>query len=166
MAYGNPLSIVVRLLAAIAPLCLGLGSTPGHAQQVRISRLTDVAFGTISNFLIDQTRTQNVCAHSTSPTRGYSVTARGNGTAFAFTLASGSNRLAYEVQWAGSTGQTTGTNLVANVAQTGFTGRGNNSTCGNGTRTASLITILRSTAISAATTGNYTGTLTLILAPI
>ena len=51
-------------------------------------------------------------------------------------------------------------------AQTGFTGSGNTSTCGNGTRTASLITILRSTAISAATTGNYTGTLTLILAPI
>ncbi len=143
-----------------------LGPVPGHAQQVRISRLTDVAFGTISNFTTDQIRTQNVCAHSTSATRGYHVTARGNGTAFAFTLASGTARLAYEVQWAGSIGQTSGTNLVTNVAQGGFTGRGNNSTCGNGVRTASLITILRTSAISAATAGAYTGTLTLILAPV
>ncbi len=143
-----------------------LGPAPGLAQQVRISRLTDVAFGTISNFAADQSRTQNVCAHSTSATRGYSVTARGGGTAFAFTLASGAARLAYEVQWAGSIGQTSGTNLVANVAQGGFTGSGNTSTCGNGIRTASLITILRTSAISAATAGAYTGTLTLILAPV
>ncbi len=162
MTYGYHLRTALRFCAGLALL----GPVAAQAQQVRISRLTDVAFGTISNFATDQTRTQNVCAHSTSPTRGYRVTARGSGAAFAFTLASGSNRLAYEVQWAGSTGQSVGTSLVANVAQGGFTGRGNTSTCGNGVRTASLITILRSTAIGSVTAGAYTGTLTLILAPV
>lgn len=144
---------------------IGLGPAPGHAQQVRITGLTDVAFGTISNFASDLTSSQNVCAHSTAAGNRYSVTASGSGAGGSFDLQSGGGTLAYEVQWAGATGQTVGTNLVANVAQGGFSGVGSNSVCKNGTMTASLITILRSTAVSAATADAYTGTLTLILAP-
>ena len=144
---------------------LGLGPAPGHAQQVSISGLTDVAFGTISNFTTDLTRSQNVCANSTAAGNRYSVTASGSGAGGSFDLQSGGGTLAYEVQWAGATGQTVGTNLVANVAQGGFSGVGSNSVCKNGIMTASLITILRSTAISAARAGAYTGTLTLILTP-
>lgn len=161
MAYGKIQrvgALVCGLLAILAPLA-------AQAQQVRISRLTDVAFGTISNFTSDLISSQNVCAHSTAAGNLYRVTASGTGSGGSFRLQSGSNTLTYEVQWAGSTGQSVGTNLVANVAQGGFSGRGNTSTCGNGVRTASLITILRSTAVSAATAGTYSGTLTLILAP-
>ena len=167
MAYGKLLRIAVQTGAALALLGfgLGLGPAPGHAQQVRISDLTDVAFGTISNFTTDLTRRQDVCAHSTAAGNRYSVTASGSGAGGSLDLQSGSGTLAYEVQWAGATGQTVGTNLVANVAQGGFSEVGSSATCKSGIMTASLITILRSTAISAATAGAYTGTLTLILAP-
>lgn len=161
MAYGFTLRIVT-LLAGLAAL---FTAQAAPAQQVRISRLTDVAIGSISNFTTDIVRSQNVCAHSTAASNRYSVTARGSGTGNAFTLASGTARLAYEVQWAGAIGQTSGTNLVTGVAQGGFTGRGNTSTCGNGVRTASLIVILRAAQVSAATAGTYSGVLTLILAP-
>lgn len=134
-------------------------------EQARITGLSDVSFGTIANFTSDQSIAQNVCIYSS--TDRYSVTARGSGTGNAFTLASGSNRLAYEVQWASTSGQTSGTALSPNVAltgQTSFTFLG--TTCFFGIfRTASLITILRASTLSTATAGSYSGTLTLVIAP-
>jgi hypothetical protein len=134
-------------------------------EQARITSLADVAFGTIGNFTSDQSIARDVCIYSS--TDRYSVTARGSGTANAFTLASGTNRLAYEVQWADSAGQTAGTTLSPNVAlggQSTFSIIG--TACFFGIfRTASLITILRANALSTAAAGNYTGTLTLIIAP-
>jgi len=162
MASGNILRFAARVTAVLALI----GSAPGHAQQVRITGLTDVAFGAISNFGSDLTNAQNVCAHSTAVGSRYSVTASGSGAGGALSLQAGSANLAYEVQWSASSGQTTGVNLVANVAQGGFTGNGFTSNClGGYFDTASLIMILRGAAVSAATAGAYTGTLTLLFAP-
>ena len=72
----------------------------------------------------------------------------------------------YEVQWAAMPNQASGTALPANTAVGGFAGGlVIDQTCSllNST-SASLIVILRSAALSGATAGGYSGTLTLILA--
>lgn len=153
------------LLSCLAALLL---PSAAHAQavRVRISALSDVGFGTITNFTTDLSNSQNVCAHSTASGARYTITATGSGAGGAFSLQAGSAQLAYEVQWADRSGQSTGTALTAGVARGGFSGNGGNSNCRGGSRpTASLITTLRASAISTARAGAYLGTLTLLIAP-
>lgn len=153
----------LRLLGAAILFATASGA---GAQQVRITALTDVAFGTIGNFTADQKLTQNVCIYSTGTSGRYRITASGSGTSGAFTLASGSNTLAYEVQWADAINQTTGDALTAKVALTQQTSAATSSNCAAApTRTATLITILRATTLGGARAGTYSGTLTLLVAP-
>ena len=151
------------LLRVCGFLCL-VAPAAGYAQSVRISKLTDVAFGTISNFSADAVNSQNICIFSSSGR--YSVTATGSGTGGAFNLASGGQLLAYEVQWAAVPNQTLGTALLHGVELMSLTTSAGNQNCNPGQqRTASLITILRATAASAASAGSYSGTLTLLIRP-
>jgi hypothetical protein len=147
-------------------LLLAAFPAAAQAQQVRITGLTDVGFGVITNFASDLTVARNVCVFSSAAGRRYAITATGSGTGGAFTLAAGSARLAYEVQWAGSRNQTSGTSLTAGVLRGGFSANTSSQTCAtNPPATASLITILRNSAVSTASAGNYSGTLTLIVTP-
>jgi hypothetical protein len=132
---------------------------------VRITALSDVGFATIANLTSDAVKAQSICLYSSSPTNGYRVTASGT-SGGPFILSSGTNTLAYEVQWNASTGQTSGTQLSANVATGGFISNATQNSCNNGpATTASLIVVLRSSALSTATAGTYTGTLTLLIGP-
>jgi hypothetical protein len=146
---------------------LFVSATPGlAASNVRITGLSDAAFGTITNLGTDSIKAQNICVFSNTATSGYHVTANGSGTSGAFTLASGANTLAYQVQWSASSGQTTGTQLSPNVALTGLTSVATQQACNSGpASSASLIVILRSTALLSATAGTYNGTLTLVIGP-
>jgi hypothetical protein len=146
---------------------LFVSATPGlAASNVRITGLSDAAFGTITNLGTDSIKAQNICVFSNTATSGYHVTANGSGTSGAFTLASGANTLAYQVQWSASSGQTTGTQLSPNVALTGLTSAATQQACNSGpASSASLIVILRSTALLSATAGTYNGTLTLVIGP-
>jgi hypothetical protein len=158
-------SIFGDFLAGFVGLILSLPST-AQAQQVRISRLTDVLFGTITALETDRQLTRNVCVYSSAAGGRYSITARGNGTGNAFTIASGTQTLAYEVQWAQISGQTSGTALTTGVALTGQTSAAINSGCTLApTRTATLIVILRGNSLASATAGSYSGVLTLVVAP-
>ena len=146
--------------AVVAP------AAPAAAQQVQISKLSDVAFGTIVDFTTDSVSAQNVCIFSSTAQKGYNIRATGSGTGSAFTLANGSARLAYEVQWSANSGRTTGTSLTTNVALTGLRTNANNATCSSGpATTASLIVIIRAASLGAAAGGAYNGTLTLLVAP-
>lgn len=140
-------------------------AVPSAAQQVRIRQLNDLSFGTLAVAPVDRVMTDNLCVYSTTATGGYTIVARGSGSSSAFTLASGGNVLPYEVQWAFASGQTAGTALSPNVALTGVTSNRSNPTCNGLSLTASLIVIIRSAAQGAARAGNYTGTLTLLVAP-
>ncbi|QKR99772.1 hypothetical protein F9288_09080 [Sphingomonas sp. CL5.1] len=136
------------------------------AQQVQVSGLANVAFGTVANFSVDLVRSQSICVYSSAANGRYQVTATGNGAGGAFTLASGSNLLAYEVQWSASSGQATGTALRPGVALAGQTSIATQNKCGSGAAaSASLIALIRASQISAATAGQYRGTLTLLIAP-
>lgn len=149
-----------RLLAG---LIAGLAAaSAAQGQAVQVSGLSDIAFGTINSFAADRTQSQSICAYSGVLGGRYTVGAVGSGAGGAFTLANGTARLPYEVQWSTSSGQTSGTNLVAGVPLAGQTML---LSCPIlQTTNASLIVILRATDLSTATAGAYTGTLTIILA--
>ena len=132
----------------------------GGGNQVRITKLSDVAFGTIGNLGVDAVRSQSVCVYTDDK---YQITGIGSGPGGSFQLNSGAQVLPYEVQWASSAGQSSGTQLNPNVPRTGLNSVASTQTCNFGPATsASLIVILRAVALSSATAGIYGGTLTLI----
>ncbi|MFC4296151.1 hypothetical protein ACFO0A_13910 [Novosphingobium tardum] len=145
-------------------MAISLQPAPASAQKVRITGLADLAFGSINNFSADASIAQDVCVYSQAS--GYLVTATGAGPGGAFELASGSLRLPVEVQWSDSPGQTIGTALSPGVPLAGPSSAATQQTCNAGPLTsASLIVLLRAAALGAATSGSYSGTLTLIIAP-
>jgi spore coat protein U-like protein len=155
---GRLMMRLAALLAANATLC----ASPATAQRAQISDLSDVNFGIVTNLAADASRTQDICVYS--QTDVYNVRAFGDGDSGAFTLSSGANTLAYEVQWNSSAGRTVGTTLTANTTLTGQPSSARQRSCNQGP-SASLIIVLRSAALSSATAGSYTGTLTLVVAP-
>ena len=160
---ARPLGRALALLGAALSL---YGSPALAADKVRITGLADVAFGTIGNLGIDAVRSQSVCLYSNSSTNGYNVTATGGGPGGSFQLSSGGLSLPYEVQWSSSAGQSSGTKLDPNVPLTGQVSAATHQTCGSGpASSASLIVVLRSSALSSATAGTYNGTLSLLVAP-
>jgi hypothetical protein len=134
--------------------------------RIQLTGLGDVAF-TNQDPAVAAANAQSVCVWSNMSTRGYYVTASGSGTASAFTLASGASTVPYSVEWAGSSGQTSGTALTAATALHGLTSTATSPTCSSGpAASASLIVRISTTnlqAMQAAAT--YTGTLTLVVAP-
>jgi hypothetical protein len=144
------------------------GSSPAAAasNKVRITSLNDVAFGTLANLGVDAVRSQSVCLYADTSTNGYTITATGTGPAGTFKLTSGLFAMPYEVEWSSSAGQSTGVQLTPNVPLTGQASPATHQTCNNGpATTASLILMLRSSALSSAQAGTYNGTLTLIVGP-
>jgi hypothetical protein len=157
------------MLVIASGLPLLLSASPALAaanDKVRITGLTDVAFGSIANLGADAVRSQSLCLFSNSSTNGYNVTATGTGSGGAFTLTSGALSLPFDVQWSSSSGQSSGSQLSPNVPLTGQVSTASQQTCSSGPATsASLIVILRATALSSATAGTYAGTLTLLVSP-
>lgn len=150
--------LIAGLLAAVPQVA--------HGQKVRISKLSDVAFGAISNLSTDVSQAQNLCAFTQSVTGNYLVTATGGGADSAFVLSSGSAQLAYEVQWASSANQANGIPLAVGVPLTGVPSAATQQTCNAGpASSASLIVILRASQLGAAQAGTYSGGLTLMIAP-
>lgn len=139
--------------------------SPAAAQKVRITNLSDVNFGLLSNLQADARQSQNICLFSQSSGGRYSITATGSGAGSSFTLSNGSNSLAYEVEWSDQSGQTTGTSLAPAVAATGRASSATQQTCNSGpAASASLTIVLRSAALAQAREGNYSGSLTLLVA--
>jgi hypothetical protein len=139
-------------------------SVPG---RVRISGLSDVTFSNVDPSAA-ATDAQSVCVWSNTSTRGYSITATGSGAASAFTLSSGALPVVpYTVEWAPTSGQTSGTSLTAGTAQTGQTSTAINADCSAGpSASASLVVSVASATLQSMTAGvTYNGTLTLVVAP-
>jgi len=135
--------------------------------RVRISGLTDVDL-TNSDPSVNALVAQNICVYSNTATRGYRVTATGSGAASAFTLASGALPVVpYAVEWAATSGQTIGTALVTGAALTGQTSSATNSNCASGpASSASLIVKIGAPDLQAMPAStNFSGTLTLVVAP-
>lgn len=149
-------------LAALA----ALASHSAAAQNVRISGLSDVQFGVLTNLVNDQTASQTLCIYSAAMNGGYRITATGSGPGGAFSLQSGAAQLPYELQWAGAANQTNGQQLSPGVPLTSQAGNTWFSNCLFGLfMSASLITVLRAQETSKARAGAYAGSVTLMIAP-
>lgn len=162
-----PAVLVRRLIVCLAAI-VSLASAPpaGAADKVRLTGLTDVAFGAVGNLTADAVQMQNICIYSSSSTSGYHVAATGTGAGGSFELSSGIGTLPFDVAWNSAPGQTSGTLLTPSVPLTGQVSSATQQTCNSGpATTGSLIIILRSTGLSSAMAGTYNGTLTLVVGP-
>ena len=153
------------IMFAVAVL-FAAGPAAAANNRVRITNLSDVAFGTIANLGVDAIQKQNVCVYADTNTNGYNVTGIGTGPGGAFQLSSGANSMSFDVLWSSSAGQSTGAQLTPNVPLTGQVSGAAQQTCNSGpANTASLVLVLRSIALSSAVAGSYNGTLTLVIGP-
>ena len=150
---------------ALIGLAIATPSSAWCADKVRLTGLSDANFGTI-NGTIDQTISQNVCAYSNSATTGYSVTALGSGSGGAFSLASGSAQMSYDLLWSDAANQIGGRSLAPGIIESGFTAGSSQQFCNSGpSSTASLTVVIRSVALASARAGSYSGQLTITIAP-
>ena len=161
MGYGRTLSST----SALIDLAIAAPAYP----SARITGLTDVNFGII-NSALDQSSSQSVCIYSVKGNGnqevGYSVQATGDGVGGAFSLASGSQNLPYEVRWSDAANQTSGIQLTAGTLVSGFANSSDSQTCFSGSQeNASLTITVRGTQIAAATAGNYSGVLQITIVP-
>jgi hypothetical protein len=140
-------------------------SVPG---RVRISKLTDIDLTNLDP-TVAASRAQNVCVWSNAASRRYSILATGSGSGSAFTLdaAGAPAAVPYTVQWSSTSGQSSGTDLLAGTSLGALTSTAINSDCSAGpATTASLIVGMDSSTLQSMTSGIvYTGTLTLMVAP-
>jgi hypothetical protein len=160
---GTAFAATQGTLGATSTGSVSIGATiPGRAQ---ISGLTDVAFGTVDP-TVPASSAENVCVWSNTSGRGYQVTATGSGAANAFTLTSGTGTLAYSVEWAGSSGQLSGTGLTSGTALTALSSTATSPTCAAGpAASASLVVKMTAANLQAAVASTYNGTLTVVVAP-
>lgn len=151
---------------AIAIMAGGFLGGPCEAQVVHVKQLKDVSFGQI-NTLSDVSQPQSVSICSTASGGHYRVRATGSGAGGAFVLSSGSNTLPYQVQWAGSSGQASGTALQAGVNSQEFATTLTNALACLFTQpvNASLIVRMAGTDTANARAGSYSGTLTILIVP-
>ena len=164
-ARGTLKSLPRLAMPAVLLLASLSASFPASAQKVRISDLSDVNFGLLSNLQADARRSQNVCLFSNSMGGRYSITATGSGSGSSFTLNDGSHSLPYEVEWSDQSGQTSGTGLAPAVTATGRVSAASQQTCNSGpASSASLTVVLRASSLTQAREGNYSGSLTLLVA--
>lgn len=163
----GPVVLVREFIVCIIVIASLVSAVPATAaDKVRLTGLTDVAFGTVGNLGADAVRAQDICIYSTSPTSGYHVTATGSGAGGNFELSSGIDTMSFDVAWNSTLGQASGTLLTPNVPLTGQVSSATQQTCNSGpARTGSLVVILRSAGLSSAKAGTYNGTLTLVVGP-
>lgn len=166
LAIGAPAGAATQgTLGATSTGSITITATvPNRAQ---ITGLTDITFSSVDPSSA-ATSTQSDCVWSNTATKGYSIKATGSGTSGAFTLASGAlTPVPYSVQWAASSGQSSGTAMTAGTALTGQTTTATTPTCSSSpTTTSSLIVTIAATDLqSMAAATSYSGTLTLLVTP-
>jgi hypothetical protein len=134
--------------------------------KVRITGLSDFQLGTLG-IGGDVVVAQSVCAFSGARTSGYLVSGSGIGTGGGTILQSPAGELPIELQWAGQSGQTTGTIVPVGALGGPFYSNATHQFCNNGpSSSASLIVRVREADIGAAPAGLYSGNITIILAPL
>ena len=161
-------AVAVPVQGTLGPTSTGSidieASIPG---LVQISSLRDVNFDIVDPTVL-ATDTQNICVFSNTPTRGYNITATGDGAASAFTLSNAAAAtIAYSVEFADTTDQTTGDVLAPGTPLTGQTTTAISIACAAvPLATASLIVSITPIEQQKMVGGqSYTGTLTLLVAP-
>lgn len=164
MGYG----IAPKVATALPALLVALSAcTPAYGQsgKVRITQLTDVAFGFVTG-PAGRRISQNLCVFADTSNGAYSVVASGSGASGAFELNSGLDRLPFEVQWSETPGQSGGTMLSAGVTSPAFISNAAQQTCKSGPSTSATLTlVLRAAQVDQVTAGSYSGSLQIMIVP-
>jgi hypothetical protein len=151
---------IASLIALAAPLA------PAVAQSVRVSGLSDVNLGLIANLEADSRQSEDICVFSEGTGGAYAVAVAGSGTGSAFALSSATGTLPFEVEWSSVPGQSVGTPLSPGVPLIGLPSTAENESCNAGPpASASLTIVFRATDLLQARAGDYSGSLTLLIAP-
>lgn len=132
--------------------------------KVEISSLSDVDFGQIQALQTDQRRSQSVCVAANSNDDRYSLIASGSGAGGAFELRSGNAVLPFSVEWTDAPGQNGGTAVRPNQPLAALSTPEKGPRCRRGL-TATLTIALAASELSQAEQGDYSGALTLLIAP-
>jgi hypothetical protein len=128
---------------------------------VQISALDDIALGNYTG-VASMTGADDLCVYSNNG--GYDITATGNGPGSAFELIGTSANIPYTVEWADTAGAGTGTPLAAGVTLADQVGTFTTPNCG-GAENARVLVAVNNNDLASAPAGNYTGVLTLLVAP-
>jgi spore coat protein U-like protein len=132
---------------------------------VKVSGIADLNFGSYSG-IGSATQSDDVCVYTNNTNGQYRVTARGSGTAFAFTVANGAHLIPYTVRWNNSTGTGGNFSLSTNTQSSTLTGGNSTSqSCGGGAN-ANFEVSMAQAALLNVPAGTYTGVITLIIDPI
>ena len=144
-----------------------VGITASVSTRAKITGLTNVSF-VGQDPATAASSAQSICVWSNTATKAYSITASGSGTGSAFTLTNGSATVPYLVEWAASSGATSGSALSAGSASGSLTSTATNQNCASGpTASASLIVKMTTNDLGTMVGGSsYTGTLTLLVSPL
>jgi len=137
------------------------------AGRVQISGLTNVTFADVDAGSA-VFNAQDVCVWSNTAGRKYKITASGDGSGNAFTLASGAlTPVNYTVEWNKAAGQNSGAALATGVTLASQDSLATAPTCASGpTKSASLIVRMDAANLQNMQAGaTYAGTLTLVVAP-
>lgn len=151
------------LVLAIGAMAGAHSVVAAQSMKAEISGLSDITYGQLVNLQADQRRSQSVCVASNSSDDRYSVRASGTGPAGDFVLANGQALLPFSVEWSPNPGQSSGIELASGGILTAQTTTERGPRCRNGP-TASLIVVLRAVDLSRAREGDYSGTLSLLIA--
>lgn len=143
-----------------------LNVSADFAGTALINNLTDMAFTSL-NPVAALSNKENVCVFANSILGGtYSITATGNGTGGAFTVSNGVSTVPYTVNWANTSGASSGTALTSGVALNGQTTGLITSICLLGITDATLFVSFSLAALQSARSGSFTGVLTLLITPV
>jgi len=159
LAAGNAFAATQGILGATSEGSLEITLT--IEPLVQISALNDIALGTYAGGG-NMSGADDLCVYSN--TGGYEITATGNGAGGAFELIGTAVNLPYTVQWATSAGAGSGNAMTAGAPLGGQGGTFTTPDCG-ASDNAQVIVAVDSTDLASAPTGNYTGVLTLLVAP-
>lgn len=151
-------------LALLASLPFFFGANAAHAQdKAQLTGMQNLDFGLISNIQVDSSRSLNLCVFSS--TAQYRVTAYGSGAGGAFALGGAAGQIPYVVEWSPSAGSNSGTQLSPNSSLSAQSSSAVHKTCNRSPfYSASLIVRLRASDLASARAGDYSGSLTVIIA--
>lgn len=133
-------------------------STPAESHaQMRVSALSDIAFGTWSGSGNLQGSSPVCVYHLDSDNYLITVTGPSN----QYRVSSGGNHIPFAVEWRDDS--PTFTSLSSGVTSTTFSGAHRSSTTCSGSTNATIRVTLAESDLSAAIVGSYGGTLTILL---
>lgn len=132
-------------------------------EQVRISGLSDINFGTYSgtgNLESDQ----DICVYSNIVNGRYDITTQGDGAGNAYTLTNGGDTIPYSVFWSPSTGPSGGTPMTATTTLTNqLNANTQTDDCSVGGLSANIRVLMNDADLHGISNGLYSGTLSVIV---